>query len=409
MDKEIRLHSIEEALADLAAGRIVIVTDDEDRENEGDLVALADRVTPETVNFMIRYGRGLLCAPITGSRAAELGLRPMTERNTDAHGTAFTVSVDHQATTTGISAIDRSRTIRELCSAQAQPADFRRPGHVFPLIARPGGVLERPGHTEASVDLAKLCGAYPAALICEVVGEDGEMARLPELFALARRHGLKLIAIRDLIRYRQMNEPLVKREAEIDLPTSFGSFRTIAYSNEADGKEHLAIVKGQPDGSRPVLVRVHSECLTGDVFQSRRCDCGEQLALAMERIESAGEGVLLYMRQEGRGIGLLNKLKAYELQERGLDTVEANLALGFPPDARNYAVAAQMLKDLGLREIKLLTNNPHKCRSLEQYGVRIAERLPLTTEPNASNWAYLETKERRMGHILTAEAPAARV
>lgn len=408
MEKEIRLDSIEEALAELAAGRIVIVTDDEDRENEGDLIALADRVTPETVNFMIRYGRGLLCAPITESRAAELGLQPMTARNTDAHGTAFTVSVDHRSTTTGISAGDRARTIRELCNTLARPADFRRPGHTFPLTAKPGGVLERPGHTEASVDLAKLCGAYPAALICEVVGEDGTMARLPELSALARKHGLKLITIRDLIRYRQMREPLVKREAEIALPTDFGSFRAIAYSNGIDGQEHLAIVKGRPDGSRPVLVRVHSECLTGDAFHSRRCDCGEQLAQAMVRIEAAGEGVLLYMRQEGRGIGLLNKLKAYELQERGLDTVEANLVLGFPADARDYAAAAQMLKDLGLHEIKLLTNNPHKSRSLEQYGVRIADRVPLTTEPNESNRAYLATKERKMGHLLNEAMHAAR-
>lgn len=391
---------IEEAIYDLMLGKIIIVVDDEDRENEGDLIALADKATPEVINFMITEARGLVCTPITEERAQELGLKPMVERNTDFHGTAFTVSVDHSSTTTGISAFERSATIKKLIDPEAVGSDFRRPGHVFPLIAKKGGVLRRAGHTEAAVDLARMCGSAPAAVICEIIKEDGTMARVPDLFEFARKHNLKMITIKELIRYRNEKEKLVKREVEVKMPTDAGTFRAVAYTNEIDGKEHVALVKGTIDPSVPVLVRVHSECLTGDVFHSHRCDCGPQLDAALRRIEEEGAGVLLYMRQEGRGIGLINKLKAYKLQEEGLDTVDANIKLGFAPDLRDYGIGAQILKDLGVRKIRLLTNNPRKIKGLEGYGLEVVERVALQVEENEDNTRYLHTKQEKMGHLF---------
>jgi 3,4-dihydroxy 2-butanone 4-phosphate synthase/GTP cyclohydrolase II len=397
----IRLNDIEEAVQDLMEGRIIIVVDDEDRENEGDFVALAEKATPEVINFMIKHGRGLVCAPITEERAQELDLPPMVHHNTDYHGTAFTVSIDHVDTTTGISAHERARTIQALIDPSTRPQSFRRPGHIFPLIAKNGGVLRRAGHTEAAVDLAKLAGSFPAAVICEVIKEDGTMARLPDLYRFAQEHQMKLIAIKDLIRYRNRTEKLVRREVEVRLPTDFGEFHAIAYSNDVDNKEHVALVKGDISGDEPVLVRVHSECLTGDVFHSHRCDCGPQLAAALEQISAAGRGVLLYMRQEGRGIGLINKLKAYKLQEQGLDTVDANLKLGFAPDLRDYGIGAQILKDLGVAKMRLLTNNPRKIRGLEGYGLEVVERVPIQMKENADNAAYLQAKKKKLGHMLS--------
>lgn len=392
---------IEEAIYDLIRGKVVIVVDDEDRENEGDLIALADKVTPETINFMITEARGLVCVPITPERAEALDLPPMVSHNTDYHGTAFTVSVDHVSTTTGISAHERAATIRALIDPNAKPHDFRRPGHIFPLIAKKGGVLRRAGHTEAAVDLARMCGSVPSAVICEVIKEDGTMARLPDLQAFAEQHDLKLITIKDLIRYRNEKEKLVKREVEVRMPTDFGEFRAIAYTNEVDNKEHVAFVKGDIDGAKPVLVRVHSECLTGDVFHSHRCDCGPQLEAALRQIDEAGNGILLYMRQEGRGIGLINKLKAYQLQEQGLDTVDANIKLGFAPDLRDYGIGAQILKDIGVREIRLLTNNPRKIKGLEGYGLNVVERVPIQMQENEDNTGYLHTKKAKLGHMLS--------
>ncbi|MBE9912950.1 bifunctional 3,4-dihydroxy-2-butanone-4-phosphate synthase/GTP cyclohydrolase II [Paenibacillus donghaensis] len=391
---------IEAALEDLRAGKVIIVVDDEDRENEGDFVALAEKATPEVINFMVTEGRGLVCMPITRERAQTLELAPMAARNTDHHGTAFTVSVDYLHTDTGISAHERSLTAKMLIDPEAKAADFRRPGHMFPLIAKDGGVLRRAGHTEAAVDLARLSGSVPAGVICEVMNEDGTMARLPDLQLIARKHGLKLISIQELIKYRNQREKLVRREADIRLPTDFGVFRAVAYTNEVDDKEHLALVKGTISGEAPVLVRVHSECLTGDVFHSLRCDCGPQLAAALRQIEAEGAGVLLYMRQEGRGIGLINKLKAYELQEQGLDTVDANLKLGFPADLRDYGIGAQILKDLGIRQIRLLTNNPRKIKGLEGHGLKVVERVPIQMEAGADNSRYLHTKQTKLGHML---------
>ncbi|KPV56638.1 3,4-dihydroxy-2-butanone 4-phosphate synthase [Paenibacillus sp. A3] len=400
MDEPIRFHPIEEAIYDLMLGKVIIVVDDEDRENEGDFIALAEKATPEVINFMIKEGRGLVCAPITEERAQELDLPQMVSRNTDYHGTAFTVSIDHVETSTGISASERSRTVQALIDSQTKPQSFRRPGHIFPLTAKKGGVLRRAGHTEAAVDLARLCGAYPAAVICEVIKEDGEMARVPDLMEISRKHDLKIITIQDLIRYRNQKEKLVQREVEVRMPTDFGVFTAIAYSNDVDRKEHVALVKGKIDSDRPTLVRVHSECLTGDVFHSHRCDCGPQLAAALKQIEEAGSGVLLYMRQEGRGIGLINKLKAYKLQEQGLDTVDANLKLGFAPDLRDYGIGAQILKDLGIGRIRLMTNNPRKIRGLEGYGLEVVERVPLQMEENEDNTNYLHTKQAKLGHLL---------
>lgn len=391
---------IEEAIYDLMRGKAIIVVDDEDRENEGDLIALTEKATPEIINFMITEARGLVCVPITPERAEALDLPPMVSHNTDYHGTAFTVSVDHISTTTGISAHERAATVKALIDPNAKAHDFRRPGHIFPLIAKKGGVLRRAGHTEAAVDLARMCGSEPSAVICEVIKEDGTMARLPDLIRFAEQHQLKLITIKDLIRYRNEKEKLVKREVEVRMPTDFGTFRAIAYSNEVDAKEHVAFVKGTIDGSQPVLVRVHSECLTGDVFHSHRCDCGPQLEAALRQIEEAGNGVLLYMRQEGRGIGLINKLKAYHLQEQGLDTVDANLKLGFAPDLRDYGIGAQILKDIGVRQIRLLTNNPRKIKGLEGYGLNVVERVPLQMQENEDNTGYLHTKKAKLGHML---------
>ncbi|SDR86782.1 3,4-dihydroxy 2-butanone 4-phosphate synthase / GTP cyclohydrolase II [Paenibacillaceae bacterium GAS479] len=396
-------NSIEEALQDLIGGKPVIVVDDEDRENEGDLIALADTITPAVINFMITEARGLVCVPITAQRARELELPPMVARNTDYHGTAFTVSVDHINTTTGISAHERSETIKALVDGTANADDFRRPGHIFPLIAKDGGVLRRAGHTEAGVDLARLCGAQPGAVICEIIKEDGSMARLPDLADFKQKHNLKLITIQHLIEFRNRREQLVERAVEVNMPTDFGVFRAVAYTNDADGKEHVALVKGEIKPDEPTLVRVHSECLTGDVFHSRRCDCGPQLAAALGQIEQAGSGILLYMRQEGRGIGLINKLKAYQLQEQGLDTVEANLKLGFAADLREYGIGAQILRDLGVREMRLMTNNPRKIRGLEGYGLSVVERVPIQMERNESNTNYLNTKKSKLGHLLEFE------
>lgn len=400
MSERDQFSTIDEALEDLKQGEIIIVVDDEDRENEGDFIALAEKATPEVINFMITEGRGLLCMPITKARAEELQLPSMVQHNTDYHGTAFTVSVDHKETTTGISAFERSKTALGMLDPAAKPEDFRRPGHMFPLIAVDGGVLHRPGHTEAAVDLARLCGAYPAGVICEVVKEDGHMSRLPDLMEFAKEHDMKLITIQDLIAYRLKHEKLVHREVEVQLPTEYGQFRVIAYRNDVDDKEHLAIIKGDLTGSSSPLVRIHSECLTGDVFKSLRCDCGPQLQAALTQIEESEHGVLLYMRQEGRGIGLMNKLRAYKLQEEGLDTVDANLKLGFPADLRDFRLAAQILKDLGLSTIKLLTNNPRKISSLQHSDIEVVERVPIQISPSENNEKYLQTKKSKLEHLL---------
>lgn len=395
--------TVEEAVEEMRAGRMLIVVDDEDRENEGDLVMAAERVTPEAVNFMITHGRGLVFVPMTVERCRTLRLPLMVAENTARHGTAFTVSVDAAAAGTGISAYDRALTVRLLADPTTQPDDLLRPGHIFPLMAAPGGVLRRAGHTEAVTDLAHMAGLQPAGIACEIVHDDGTMARLPELFRFALRHKLKIVTVRDLIHHRMRHDPFVRREGQTRLPTTVGEFTAIVYENPIDGSSQLALVKGTVDDGAPVLVRMHSECLTGEAFGSLRCDCGDQLRAAMRAIADEGRGVIVYIRQEGRGIGLDNKIKAYALQDQGSDTVEANELLGFPPDPRDYGVGAQILVDLGVRRIRLLTNNPQKRAGLEGYGLQVVERVPLEIPPNKENYAYLKTKRHRLGHLLSLE------
>ncbi len=393
--------TIEEAIEEIRAGRFVVVCDDEDRENEGDLTIAAQFVTPEAVNFMATHGRGLICLCLTPDRCDELGLRQMTDMNETPYGTAFTVSIEaREGVSTGISAHDRAHTIQVAIDPSSSARDLVQPGHVFPLRARPGGVLQRSGQTEAAVDLARLAGLVPAGVVCEVMKDDGTMARVPDLIPYCERHGLKMVTVADLIEYRRRTEKLVERVVSVTLPTDYGDFRAVAYREPLSGKNHVALVKGEVEGEENVLVRVHSECLTGDVFHSRRCDCGEQLEHALARIEREGRGVLLYLAQEGRGIGLLNKLKAYELQEGGLDTVEANVELGFAADAREYGIGSQILADLGLTTIRVLTNNPKKITGISGFGLTVVSQEPIEVEPNHHNRAYLETKREKLGHTI---------
>ena len=394
------LNSIEEVIEDLKSGKPVIIVDDESRENEGDLVIAAEFATRETINFIIKEARGLLCTPMLEADLLRLGIPQMVEKNTDNHETAFTVSVDHVDTTTGISPKERAITMQKLIDPNAKPEDFRRPGHVFPLRYKEGGVLIRQGHTEASIDLCKLAGLYPAAAICEITNDEGYMSRMDDLIAFSKKHDLKIASVEAIVEYRKRHDKLVSIAAETKLPTKFGEFRIIVFKNEVDHKEHLMIVKGDVRGKSDVLMRIHSECLTGDVFGSHRCDCGEQLENALRCIEEQGEGIVIYMRQEGRGIGLTNKIKAYTLQDQGYDTVEANVKLGFPPDMREYSLAAQMLRELDVKSVKLLTNNPEKKEDLERWGITVSKRVPIVIKANSINAKYLNTKKEKMRHML---------